>query len=290
MSGVDGARAAAAAAAVDREALLRDAARLVRVPSETGDERAACAEVVAIAEGLGLAGRLATYAVDDVERLPDYPGRVAERDEVVNATVSLPGSDPSAPRFLLQGHVDVVSPGTRPWQHGAWSGALADGRLHGRGAVDMKGAVVAMLHALAAVRASGEPLRGEVVLQAVSSEEDAGCGAVAALHDDAAFAGCLIPEPTGLAVVCMHAGSIQFELVVRGRSAHAATRLAGDSALDRYVEAHLALRRLEDELNAEPMDPPAIGFNSDFTFDFNPANGIAPNASDFDAVVMHGDE
>jgi hypothetical protein len=34
-------------------------------------------------------------------------------------------------------------------------------------------------------------------------------------------------------------------------------------------------------------DPPAIGFNSDFTFDFNPANGIAPNASDFDAVVMH---
>ncbi len=34
-------------------------------------------------------------------------------------------------------------------------------------------------------------------------------------------------------------------------------------------------------------DPPAIGFNSDFTFDFNPANGISPNASDFDAVVMH---
>lgn len=34
-------------------------------------------------------------------------------------------------------------------------------------------------------------------------------------------------------------------------------------------------------------DPPAIGFNSAFTFDFNPDNGIAPNASDFDAVVTH---
>lgn len=34
-------------------------------------------------------------------------------------------------------------------------------------------------------------------------------------------------------------------------------------------------------------DPPAIGFNSAFAFDFNFSNGISPNASDFDAVVMH---
>lgn len=34
-------------------------------------------------------------------------------------------------------------------------------------------------------------------------------------------------------------------------------------------------------------DPPAIGFNSAFAFDFNPNNGISANASDFDAVVMH---
>ena len=34
-------------------------------------------------------------------------------------------------------------------------------------------------------------------------------------------------------------------------------------------------------------DPPAIGFNSAFTFDFTPDNGISPNASDFDAVVTH---
>lgn len=34
-------------------------------------------------------------------------------------------------------------------------------------------------------------------------------------------------------------------------------------------------------------DPPAIGFNSAFAFDFNFSNGISPNTSDFDAVVMH---
>ncbi|HND56254.1 MAG TPA: NF038122 family metalloprotease, partial [Pirellulaceae bacterium] len=33
--------------------------------------------------------------------------------------------------------------------------------------------------------------------------------------------------------------------------------------------------------------PPAIGFNSAFAFDFNPDDGISPNASDFDAVVTH---
>jgi glycosyltransferase involved in cell wall biosynthesis len=56
-------------------------------------------------------------------------------------------------RVCLNGHIDVVDPGTAPWRHGPWSGAVEDGVLHGRGAVDMKVAAVAALHAAAAVRA-----------------------------------------------------------------------------------------------------------------------------------------
>ena len=109
----------------------------------------------------------------------------------------------------------------------------------------MKGAVVAALHALAALRAVGAPTP-EVVLQAVASEEDGGLGTFAALERDAAFDAALLPEPTGLRVVCAQAGALTFRGVVRGRSAHAAERLAGVSAIDRYVRVHAALARARD--------------------------------------------
>ena len=73
----------------------------------------------------------------------------------------------AARRLCLNGHVDVVGPGTEPWRRGPWSGAIEDGRLHGRGSVDMKGAVIAALHALAALRRAGAETP-EVVLQAVA--------------------------------------------------------------------------------------------------------------------------
>ena len=129
-----------------------------------------------------------------------------------------------------------------PWRHGPWSGAVEDGWLYGRGSVDMKGAAAAALHALAEVaRAGGAP--AEVVLVAVASEEDGGLGAFAALERDAAFDACLIPEPTGFDVVCAQAGALTFEGVVPGVAAHAAHRLEGVSAIDRYLPVHAGAGR-----------------------------------------------
>ena len=122
----------------------------------------------------------------------------------------------------------MVAPGAEEWRLGPWSGAVEDGFLHGRGSVDMKGAVVAALHALASVEEPG----CEVVLQAVGSEEDGGLGTFAALEADDRFDACLIPEPTGFDVVCAQAGALTFSGEVRGRGAHAALRLEGESAID----------------------------------------------------------
>ena len=69
--------------------------------------------------------------------------------------------------MCLNGHVDVVGPGSAPWRHGPWSGAIEDGCVHGRGSVDMKGGVVAALHALARA-ARARRAAPEVVLQAVA--------------------------------------------------------------------------------------------------------------------------
>ena len=108
------------------------------------------------------------------------------------------------------------------------------------------------MHAVAALRAVDAP---EVVLQAVASEEDGGLGTFAALERDAAFDAALLPEPTALRVVCAQAGALTFRGVVRGRAAHAAERLEGVSAIDRYVRVHAALQAHEATVNAAVTHP-----------------------------------
>jgi acetylornithine deacetylase len=243
---------AAALAALDPGALARDAAAIVRIPSVTGDERSVLEALAAVAAARGLATDLHAHDLAALRAHPEHPGEEAERDELWGLTVTLAGGAPR--RLCLNGHVDVVGPGTAPWRHGPWSGALEDGRLYGRGAVDMKCAVVAELHALAAVGAAREAAP-EVVLQCVASEEDGGLGTFAELERDAAFDAALIPEPAGFDVVCAQAGALTFRCVVPGRAAHAAQRLEGCSALDRYVRVHAALQALERTINAEVAHP-----------------------------------
>jgi acetylornithine deacetylase len=242
----------AALAALDLDALARDAADLVRVPSTTGDERVAAELFAARADAAGLAAALHVGDLVALRAHPDHPGEEAARAELWGATATLEGSAPG--RLALNGHIDVVGPGNEPWARDPFSGAIVGDRLHGRGSVDMKGAVIAALHALAALRRSGVATP-EVVLQAVSSEEDGGLGTFAALERDDAFDAALLPEPTGLRVVCAQAGALTFRGVVRGRSAHAAERLAGCSAIDRYVRVHVAMAAHETSVNTAVTHP-----------------------------------
>jgi acetylornithine deacetylase len=244
---------------VDAAAIARDASRLVRVPSITGDERIAAAEVVAIAQDLGLDAELVEFDLGAMRAAAGYPGEEAPRTDLVGTIVTLRGADPAAPRLCLNGHIDVVRAGTEPWQRDPWSGEIAGGAVHGRGAADMKGGIAAALHALAALHAAGTSLPGDVVLQAVPSEEDGGLGTFAALQRDDRFAACLISEPTELAIVCAHGGALTFAGIVRGRTAHAALRLEGMSAIDRYLPIHVALHAHERAVNARPRHPLLAG-------------------------------
>jgi acetylornithine deacetylase len=244
----------AALGRLDPAALARDVAALVQVPSVTGDERAALERLAAMAEALGLRADLHRHDLAELRAHPGHPGEEAPRDELWGLTVTVAGARPDGPRLALDAHVDVVPPGSAPWRHGGpWSGAIAGGFVHGRGSVDMKGAAVAALHALAALGARAPD--GEVVLMAVASEEDGGLGTFAALERDRAFDACLIPEPTGFDVVCAHAGALTFEGTVRGVAAHAAHRLEGVSAIDRYLPVHAALADHESALNADVQHP-----------------------------------
>jgi acetylornithine deacetylase len=268
---------------IDADAIARDTAALVQAPSLTGDERPALERLGELADALRLEAELVQHDLAELRAHPDHPGEEAPREELLGVTVTLPGTRPG--RVALNGHVDVVGVGSEPWAHEPFSGAVEGGFVHGRGSVDMKGGVIAALHALAALRSADRP---EVVLHAVGSEEDGGLGTFAALERDSAFDAALIPEPTAFEVVCAQAGALTFRATVRGRAAHAALRLAGRSALDRYLGIHLAIQAHERALNRDVEHPAMQALALPYPISVGRIDGGEWSSSVPDRVVVEG--
>ena len=96
-----------------------------------------------------------------------------------------------AAALLLYGHVDVVSTANQDWSHPPFSGAIADGMIWGRGALDMKGGVAMMTAAFLRAKAEGVELPGDVILCILSDEEAGGDNGAAFMVENHAelFAG-----------------------------------------------------------------------------------------------------
>jgi acetylornithine deacetylase len=118
--------------------------------------------------------------------------------------------------LLLSGHMDTVPIGHAPWKNGPWSGAVRNGRLHGRGSWDMKGGLAAQFAVAMALGKAGTRLRGDLICESVVDEEFAGGGGTLAgrLRGDNADA-CAIAEGTNYEVVRATRGGHFFDLVCR---------------------------------------------------------------------------
>lgn len=85
------------------------------------------------------------------------------------------GVTQGGPRLAMNGHMDVFPAGDgHDWERDPWSGDVADGKLYGRGTVDMKAGTAASVIAFAYLHRYREHLKGSVALCAVSDEETGG--------------------------------------------------------------------------------------------------------------------
>lgn len=159
--------------------------------------------------------------------------------------------------LLLNGHVDVVPPGDASlWSDPPFAGVLRDGLIRGRGALDMKGPLMAGLFAMKAIRDAEAPLAGTVRLQSVVGEEDGGLGTLATILRGYRGDGALVMEPTELAVAPVQAGCLNFRVRVPGRAAHGAVREEGVSAFEKLFTVHEAIRALESRRNEGAANDP----------------------------------
>jgi acetylornithine deacetylase len=118
--------------------------------------------------------------------------------------------------LLFSGHVDVV-PAHGEGTHSYWDGEIDDGRLFGRGALDMKGGVACYLHALRCVIECGLAPAGDVIVETTVDEEFGGAnGTLASRLRGYNADGAVLAEPTGLAVCHATRGGIQYRLHAHG--------------------------------------------------------------------------
>lgn len=145
---------------------------------------------------------------------------------------------------MFDGHMDTVAAG-EGWEHDPFGAEIENGRMYGRGTVDMKSGLAAMMSAVAKCRAEGLPKTGEVLLAAVMDEEAFDLGSYALvqrLTDGMDFA--MISEATDLNVVNAHRGRTVFDVVVHGKAAHSMWPEQGVSAVSNSATLINALPRL----------------------------------------------
>jgi acetylornithine deacetylase len=152
---------------------------------------------------------------------------------------------------MFCGHTDTV--GVSGMSH-PFEPEIRDGRLHGRGAQDMKGGVAAMIGAVRRIVESGGLARGRVIVAAVVDEEHESIGAEALVTKWRADA-AVVTEPTGLDIAVAHKGFQWIALETRGRAAHGSRPLEGRDAILRMGRVLAALEALDRRLQQGTPHP-----------------------------------
>ncbi|MGW8225401.1 MAG: M20/M25/M40 family metallo-hydrolase, partial [Anaerolineales bacterium] len=123
--------------------------------------------------------------------------------------------------LALNGHTDVVPVDPAPWTFGdPWSGEFVDGRVYGRGAVDMKGGIACGMIIMDALFESGIKLKGDLQMQFVVDEENGGNGTLDAILHGYRGDATIFLEPTSPNFLVISSRGAQFfRVTVPGKEA-----------------------------------------------------------------------
>ena len=179
------------------------------------------------------------------ERVPDETGQKA------NLWTTIGPLD--RPGIVLSGHTDVVPVDGQTWTSDPFTLAKREGRLHGRGACDMKGFLAACL---AAVPAMVEHHLERPIHLAFSYDEEVGCVGVTRLLDVLRHRPnrpqfCIVGEPTNMAVVIGHKAKRSMRVTVTGRSCHSSLAPEGVNAVEYAARMIARLREIGQRLAAD---------------------------------------
>jgi succinyl-diaminopimelate desuccinylase len=210
---------------------------LVRCPSVTPSDAGALAVLEGVLGPLGFACHRLTFSEAGTPDVDNLYARLGS----------------GRPHFCFAGHTDVVPPGdASAWSAGPFAGEVVDGRLIGRGTVDMKGAIGAFLAAVSSFLADRpDGFDGSISLLITGDEEGSAInGTVKVLgwmkERGETVDHCLVGEPTnrdalGETVKIGRRGSLNGRLTVYGTQGHVAYPQHFDNPVRRLMRMLAAI-------------------------------------------------
>lgn len=170
--------------------------------------------------------------------------------------------------LILNGHIDVVPVGNlAEWIDSPFSGNVDNGKIYGRGSLDMKGGLCTGIFALEILKEIGFNHNQDIYINSVCGEETGGCGALTTIDTKIKSDGCIILEPTKLNISHIQAGSLSFKIRIYGKSIHACMANKGINAIDKFIKIYDAIKKLnyekhlkynndyyEDKFNVAPLN------------------------------------
>lgn len=194
------------------------------------------------------------------------------------------------PHFCFAGHTDIVPAGDESrWSHPPFAGELAQGKIFGRGASDMKGPVAAFMAAASDfISGHGAGYTGSISLLLTGDEEGPAVnGTVKVLgwlkERNALPHHCLVGEPSSVGKLgdmmkIGRRGSINVALVASGRQGHSAYPKLADNPIPRLVKLldRLNSRRLDE--GTDHFEPSHLAITSVDVG--NPASNVIPGKAE----------
>lgn len=161
------------------------------------------------------------------------------------------------PSLAFNGHVDVVpvDPNTT-WSHDPWGGEVADGKLYGRGSADMKGGLAAGIVAMQTLAEMGLRLRGDVIFQSVSDEEDGGNTTLACVLRGHRADATVFLEPTSTRYLVISSRGAQFfRIRVAGEEGGIEYRVESVNAIEKAMLIYQAVAQYANYREATARHP-----------------------------------
>jgi putative selenium metabolism hydrolase len=204
------------------------------------------AQLLAFAQGLVRLKSLPGQEGNAVRFVRDWMMALGFDEVRIDAMGNVVGRMGDGPRSVLfDAHLDTVDVhDADEWQVPPFSGDIVDGRLHGRGSVDMKGAMAAAVYAAVCAREQGWTAGKSVYVSGTVMEEDCDGENLKHLFQELDLRPecVVICEPSSNRIALGHKGKAQIVIKTRGLSAHGAAPEKGVNAVYEMAEV---IRRVE---------------------------------------------
>jgi acetylornithine deacetylase len=222
---------------IDEEETVGFASELLRIPSFKTEETPAATFLADFFRQRG-------YQVDlqEVE-----PGRF-------QTIATLKGSGGKS--LMLNGHMDI-DPLAFGWKRDPWTPSREGDRLYGAGANNMKGGLTSMIMAAEAIRRSGVPMKGDLVVACVVGELQGGVGTLHALRKGLRADAAIVTEPVGDGdnIITTHVGWVELAISTIGLSQHVSRSHLAIDAIDMMVRAVPAIKNVRFTCTPRPDLP-----------------------------------